>query len=536
MAAPLEKEAVQRLQDAKQIRALWDPDFREAYFFTAPHRIAPNRTSSTQEAQTAIARNTNGDGRGDTDNPSELQTGIGFEVATDFATTLLNAFVPQTEKWCELSAGPDVDPGMEQQIKAQTTKLDEAAFKAIKASNFYTEFAKAAFPDGSIGTMAMWIKEPGGARPIECLAAALRELYLVLGPDGRIDDRFVVRPTRYRYLPALLPGITLPQKIADMVKSSGQKACEVTWGFWRLWDQAVETWQHIILVDQKMVHEATMSGAGCCPLIVGRFNATSDSPWGYGPTIMALSDMRQADELEALKIEGIDFQTRPPIGFPDDSFTAIEAGIEPGMAYPVRPGSEGPMKELFKPGAVDGVMYETTVTEERIRRLHYNDTPTQRGKTPPTATQWTGELVQSQRRLGTPGLSFFDEFVAGVFVRFLYLLKKRGKLQSIGSVEVNGNEIAVFPNNPAQRAADMQEVNNALQLIEIGAKAFPEEWKVAVDGQKTIENFKAKLGDSIVAFRDPAAVQQAIGQISQLVGGAAPGAPPGAAPGMEPTQ
>jgi hypothetical protein len=235
--------------------------------------------------------------------------------------------------------------------------------------------------------------------------------------------------------------------------------------------------------------------------------------------MMSLADLRQADELAGLKIEGIDFQTRPPIGYPDDSMAALENGIEPGMAYPIRPGSAQDIKELFKPGQVDGVMYETQLTEERIRTLHFSDAPTQRGKTPPTATQWAGEITINQRRIGTPGKSFWAEFCAGIFKRFKYLLEKRGTLEPI---KVNGNEVAVYPVNPAQRAADMLEVENAIRLIQIGSQAFPEEWKGVVDGGKTIEAFKEKLNDMLVVFRDPANIQKAIEQIAPLIGGAAP--------------
>lgn len=199
---------------------------------------------------------------------------------------------------------------------------------------------------------------------------------------------------------------------------------------------------------------------------------------------------------------------------------------------PIAPNSGPDTKQLYDRSDLNPAMYEISIKEERIRRLHFSDTPTQRGKTPPSATQWTGEIVIAQRRIGTPGLSFYEEFAVGIFERVEYLLQKRGTLQPI---TFNGNQIATLPVNPARRAADMQEIQNAQTLIAIGAGAFPEEWKVSVDGNATIRNVKGKLNDKIVEFRDPKDVANAIGQISQLVGGAAPGAgPPEGAQGAPP--
>jgi hypothetical protein len=42
-------------------------------------------------------------------------------------------------------------------------------------------------------------------------------------------------------------------------------------------------------------------------------------PWGHGPTLQSLPDMRRLDETEALKIENADFQIHPPFIYADDS-------------------------------------------------------------------------------------------------------------------------------------------------------------------------------------------------------------------------
>jgi hypothetical protein len=245
--------------------------------------------------------------------------------------------------------------------------------------------------------------------------------------------------------------------------------------------------------------------------------------------IKALPDLRSLDELAMKKIKAIDMLLMPPTGYPDDSFTHIEAGLEAGMAYPIRPGSEGAIKNIYDPPPQDAAIFLTQDLEQRLRRLFFLDWPQQRGDTPPTATQWLDEMTKAQQRIGTPGYVFWTEFCGGTVSRFQYILEKQG---AIKPPALDGKSVSLVPYNPAQKAAEQQEVAQASRAIEIGAQAFPEEWKAAVDGTATIKKLVQKLGaDGIIAMRPPEHVAAAIKMLSGLSGGqpgqAAP-QPPGA--------
>ena len=63
--------------------------------------------------------------------------------------------------------------------------------------------------------------------------------------------------------------------------------------------------------------------------------------------------------------------------------------------------------------------------KRRVRRLFYNDFPEQKGKTPPTLGQWLDEIVEAQKKIGTPGYAFWREFPYEAFQRFSYIGEKR---------------------------------------------------------------------------------------------------------------
>lgn len=519
----LEAEAKRRLTDARAQKAPFDLDMREAYFFAAPQRMR----SVSSQSQPATAK------PGD---EATLNTSFGFELCGDFPTVIINTFFPQNRKWIVRRPGPLVPDEQKDTIQKQADASDEKVFQSINASNFYAECGKAFNPDLAIGTIGIWIKHPRASEPPIVQCVPIRELEINLGADGQVDDRFIVRHTRLDRVKTILPEVKdWPSKLAEQIKNNPRKKCQVVWGFWRLYGDDQETrWRHIVTVAGMLVHSAELKGDGSCPLVVARFNAMPEWAWGNGPLLQSLPELRQIDELAISKTTNVDMELRPPVSFPDGSFANIQDGIEAGMAYSIRPGEEGAVKRIYDATSIDAAIYLTQDQEQRVKRLFFLDWPQQDGKTPPTATQWLDEMTLAQQRIGTPGLTFWREFCAGVFLRFLYLLEKAGQVEKV-EIDVGGTKkpIALLPYNPAVRASEQEDVALFARFAEISAGAFPEEWKYTTDGAKTIVNLANKMGvQTLWAQRDQQQTAQAIGNISKLLGGAAAGGPaiPGQAP------
>lgn len=504
--ATLEQQAVGRLAAARTWKSYVELDFKECYFFTAPNR----QRQINSQVQPATQRML--------DAP-ELNTDQAFILCADFITTIVNAFMPEAEIWCERGPGMDLPQGVWDQVKDAVKKGDLKIFEAMKASNLYPEIPKSYYPDLAIGAAGMWIDRPHPHRPIVCSAIPLRELEINLGPYGEIDDRFAVRYTRNCYVRELVG-----EEIWDGMDKELKKLCDekpsdrtqVIWGFWRDWaDKTDEVWQHSVLLTNKLIHDTKLRGEGSCPLSVTRFNPTADWPHGIGPMIQGLPTFRQIDELEAMRIEHAGRAINPPITFPDDSFVNVEQGVEEGMAYPIRPGSEGAVKPIYTPPSPEVANYQYDEKIKNLRKLFFVDHPEQSGDTPPTATQWMDELARAQRRIGTPGLSFWREGPAQIFTRFKFLLEAAGV---IAPIRVDGRAVATLPRNPAQAAAEQQEVVKTMQLATYMAQTFPEEFKVQVDGGETMKKLVEKSRSTLFAWRKPEQIQQAVDQMSKLMG------------------
>lgn len=514
---PLDAESNTRLADCRRQKMPFELDMRECYFFTAPLRARIINSMSTPPTTPL-----HDDGY--------LQTSAGYELTGDYVTEILNTFMPQAEEWCQRDKGIFIKKADWESIKAQVRADDTEIFAAIKGCNFYAEFAKAAYPDLAIGTMALWIDDPRPGENICVQAVPLRELEINLGPYGEIDDRFIVRHTRNRNVKALLPGIDIPPDLLAEIDAGPEKKTEVRWGYWRLWDRlGDEWWQHVVMIKNRVVKSAEFVGEGSCPLVVPRFNATADWAYGLGVLLQGLPELRQVDELEGQKISHIELNLTPPMGIPDDSFAAVEQGLEPGMLYPMR--GDGKVQKMYDPGSPEAGIYAVDDKVRHLRKLFYVDYPEQRGDTPPTLGQWMDELARAQRRIGTPGLTFWWEGPAKIFLRFKYLLEAKGVIQP---VKVNGKAVALVPSNPAQRAAEQQEVAMAVRAIQILGQAFPEEFRAFIDGKETMKAFIEKMRVTLLKFRPEQQVNDAVSMIAKLLGRhGAPTGDPSQAQGLQ---
>lgn len=502
----IQGDAIARKRDARRWKELRVLDFKECYFFAAPDRqrqISSQTQPSTQSMMDA----------------PELNTSFAFLLCADFVTEVVNTYMPEAQDWCERKAGEGFEEVFDQ-IKDDVKKDDKKIFAAIKGSNLYAELPKAFNPDLAIAGAGLWIDRPKAHKPIQVLAVPMREIEINLGPEGEIDDRFIIRWSRNCYVQKLLGEEVWAKVDAETKTKLSAKPSdrsELTWGWWRDWQEDDECWQHVVMIGDRLIHDCKIEGEGSCPFLVMRFNPVADWPWALGPMIQGLPELRQVDEFDRQKCEAAERSTNPAITFPDDSFAAVEQGIEPGMAYPIRPGTEGAVKRMYDQPSMEPEIYATEGKEHTLKKLFYVDHPEQTGDTPPTLGQWLDELARMQRRIGMAGYSFWREGPMKIFIRFKYLLEKAG---TIGKLQdKSGRAISTHPYNPTQRAAEQQEIATATQAAQILAQMFPEEWRVWIDGKSSMKNFIDKMRVSgLLAMRDEKQVEKALGRIQGLLG------------------
>lgn len=493
-------EVKRRHTKAVQERRHIEPQLAEAYSFVMPYRVRPGFVQTTTPP-----------GEEATDNFSSL----GEEVCTDFASDMADTFIPEHTRWANVEPAETVP----QELKSDAddaAKIDSnTTFAAITASNFH-ETGKQAFKDLSVSAFGMSIRDPGAGQPAKCQAIPINQLLILRDGEGNLGTRFWDRILPLQEIVDLFPD--LQDKFSTNVKTAIQSEkwdapFTVIQGCYRDYSVRNEhAWISFTKIDWEVAESSRVVGVGSAPILVGRWDPDPGRAWGTGPAIKALADFRELDETNYLKLKGLARIIDPPLTYDDDSVINLDGGLPNGVAIPRMKGSSVEVIESrhgMEPGftAVDKV-------EERIRRHFYQDGPIQKGLTPPTLGQWMDESLQKQRRLGTPAAPLWGEFLSEVYMRFRWLLVKRGQLKP--QIVVGSQSFPIRPVNPLQRAAQQQEAVASERFLQTVAGTFgPNLLPVIVDVGATVTQLAKQSGASGVTLMPAAQINAAIKQNQQ---------------------
>ena len=184
----LEKEANDRLKECERQKSMVELDLREGYYFASPWR------SRQLQSRTSVYS----DKPDDTE--EEPATSLGMEVSSDFATLIINTFMPPNFDWARRGRGMYVTEDQWEEVKDEVAASDKAVMNAIRASNVEMNAFQMFNPDIGLGTAAVWIDDRHPASPAVAQPVPIRELEINVGPHGDIDDRFAVKHVKRRNL------------------------------------------------------------------------------------------------------------------------------------------------------------------------------------------------------------------------------------------------------------------------------------------------------------------------------------------------
>ena len=474
------------LGKAKAARRQIETEIREAYKFCAPDRL--------REWDTREAANTNAE----VDNESEIFEDTGIEAAEDLGGDLADFFAPRHLNWVEYEAGGLIPEDEADEIQEILEAREKAVMRAI-GMTFYDRLPQTMIEAGISGVVAMWVTKKTALKSVTFTPMPTSQIYFLVDEEDRPAARF--RESRFGASEArrlLHPEAKLTP--AQKTKLNGSGDVQLTWGWWRIAeDEDFPKWQHVMALDQVVVHEEVLEGEGACALLIGRFNPTPGRPWGYAPARRIAPTLRSSDFLAEKVLKGVDQSTDPAISYPDDGVLDLIDGIEPGKGYAMPLGTTQTIQEIGGNRRLDYGLFTQDAFKEAIRRAFFRDEPRQRGQTPPTATQWADMAARLQRRLGKPAAPLWAEFFVGIINRVDWLLVQYGMLD--GQIELaDGGVVTLSPLSPLARAQRFEEVNVTRSLIADAVQAGD---MTSINMPSTLENMRAHLKDDLLVVRTP---------------------------------
>lgn len=499
-------EFKQRFEAAKSARKPIEGPAREIYKFCF------NGRESEWDARSPVDQE-----------PEEIFTDVPSTVAEDFHGELFSTMTPENAPWVEYEAGSGVEADDVNDAEKELSEYEMLVAKAIRASNYYDE-GSTAFQDAVVGTIVLWVDRPRLNGPAVCEAIPLPQVYLRLGPSG-VADRF--RRTRYytRDLQALFPEAKWPKKLLDKFKNAKSGKSTVIWGFWPTFtDPENPVWRQEIRVDDESIGlDKDLEEIGAMPMLVGRFNAIPGSPWGRGPGYRMLPTMRVLNAVAEMSLEGMDRNLDPAFTYPHDGLLDLEDGIESGIGYPAMPGSGDHIRPIGLVDNLDYGFFSEERLEAKLRDGFYREVE-QRGKTPPSASQFIGQEQKQLRRIARPAAKTWREIGVGLLKRIEFLEREPGGvLDGLKLPLLDSGVINARPISPLERAQAREDVLIAQSILDMATQSLgAEQAALVVDGPETMKNIKQKLKDKLVNFRDEAQVAQLMQQIQGAQNGENP--------------
>jgi hypothetical protein len=463
------------------------------------------------------------DGKATTSNdPEEIFIESPGTVAEDFYGDLFSTMTPENTPWAEFEAGNPVDEDDAAAAKDEIAELEKIISKSLRSSNYYDE-GPVAFQDAVVGNIAMWVERPTLSGALNCEAVPLPQLFLTPGPRG-IEDRFRQQHYHYRNLKPLFPDADFPRALQDKIKNSKTGRARVIWGFWRDYEDVENPiWRQEIRVDGKPIGlDIDLDGEGSCPLLVGRYNPYAGSAWGRGPGRRLLPLFRQFDELVSMNMEGMDRNLDPAHVYAHDGMLDLSDGIESGINYPAMPGTADSVKPIGMANLDYGFFSEEKI-EQKIREGFYREVD-QKGKTPPSASQYVGQENKQLRRMARPAAKTWREFGVGLLRRVEYLERQPGgALEAAELPLLDDRKVIARPISPLERSQALQDVTTADSIVGmVQERLGPEQAALLVDGPKTYRKMKETLKDRIVEFRSEEQIMEIIKQSQQVPDGQTP--------------
>jgi hypothetical protein len=214
----------------------------------------------------------------------------------------IGALWPPGQQWSEVAPGNRVDPKKADALSKGTEKITDTIFEYLDKSLFYTELHTATH-DLMVSTMFLAIDEGDDAdNPFRVRSGNLDEMTFTVGPTGEAENVYRKYKCRPEHIERSYPAAKLSQRIRLLVEQKSRDKVEVV---------EATTWEpgrgyRFTVFDPSDKHifydVPPTDPSEPCRWIVSRLYVRPGDRWGYGPAVVALSEMRTVNKTKELSL------------------------------------------------------------------------------------------------------------------------------------------------------------------------------------------------------------------------------------------
>lgn len=389
----------------------------------------------------------------------------GMRAGDGFVSRFISTVCPAYQRWAELKAGPMMDDDMADALNEAMELINKQLFSTLHASNFNTAVGEFAY-DVGVGTGVMLVLEEDDLSvPFKFLTVSPAQIAIEDNAFGEVCAVFRKFEIKHRHVKQYYPdgnydGLNLesdPDKELCVIECTYHDPEKDVWYY----DAVVEGRKHKLAERQYAEN----------PWIILRWSKIPNEPFGRGPFVKALPDLKTMNKVREMSLRGLQLATVGVFtGIHSDIINAENVVLEPGAIIPVERNG-GPNGPTIAPLPVGGnpqyQALETDRLEMGIRELLMDN------RLPPDAgpvrspTEIVERVKQLQMDVGAAYGRIMNEFVIKVLKRIIGIMERKGLVKLPEGLKLDNLFLKVELQAPLarmQRMDDLQVIMNALQM------------------------------------------------------------------------
>lgn len=445
-------------------RAMWDATLDDVYDL-----ILPFRKPSDEGTEGAPAM----DRAFDSTAP---------QSALRFAGRLQNDIVPPFQEIAKLELGPAgkryfSDKAKREEAEKGLQTISEAVRATIESGTFSTA-SHEMFIDLVAGQGALLMSEGDDDEPVIYESVPAKHIAIVDGRGGKVVEIHYRRKWTAREIDSKWPDREAePVALKEAIKTGGEAAEREFEVFQStVWDGHKRRWVLHVCMEggegKENGVELFSQESRACPWLTPRFFKVPGEPWGRGPAMMALPDVRVANKtveltLRAAALAILGLWTRTPDVNGSSGMNISK--FRPGSIIPVASngGSRGrSIEPLDVPRNFNVSNILLSDYRERIRDVLFDRAIPRSDGTPRSASEVIETLRLYAEDLAAVYGRLVKEIVIPLFNRTIEILHKRGLIPNLIEADQLFTAIKVVsPLADAQNVNDLQRIVRWLELM-----------------------------------------------------------------------
>lgn len=441
------------------------------------------------------------------------------------ASRLQRELSPPFQRWYELEAGPLIDPRAVETLN-RSLMSTTAILHAVQDASAFHIASLENYADLMIGTGALMGLEGDDKTPVRWMSAPAWTIAIEEGPSGRIDNTYWKKPFPAWILDRHWPGAAWSAETRKKINEGSTDTIQVRQSSY--YDPDLPGWRVAVQEcggeGDHVVWDKARDRTNPC--IVSRYWTTPGDPWGRGPVMLALPDIRTANKTVEMILMAAAYALAPPLMVAHDGvINPDQMALSPRSIIRVaRTG--GPMGPSIAPMNLGAnVNLGQVVLEDQrqniTRNLMGRQLPPDSG-----AVRSASEIIERSKDLQYDAGAAFGrlnhEYVPQIVARMIDILDRKKVIGfNWDELKIDQLIMKVKVTSPLARSQNLEDVQTIVQFWELAKQLGGEEAFVHVaDLEDGLPRLSKLMGVPMWAINDPekrAALAKAAGQMAAQV-------------------